>query len=211
MMVNGKLGFRVLYIGAFCAIMSIIVGAIMLYPTASQPLTLSHKDLHSLPPLEIGDIILREGIGIESIVIQKLSHHRYTHIGLVVSNKPIMILHATPDDNPFKPNQVILSSFDEFLFHARDIAIKRFPLNPATQEQIILHSSLWLGKPFVLNTDANALYCTTLLKEILSPFIPLDVAYEYIDFPAFKGAYLFPKAFFEDTHSTLIYESKAHL
>ncbi|WP_276890726.1 YiiX/YebB-like N1pC/P60 family cysteine hydrolase [Helicobacter japonicus] len=213
-MTSGKLNSKRFYICASSAIVSIVaLSAIMLFfmsPTSITS-TLLHKNLHSLPTLEVGDIIFREGIGIESIVIQKLSKHNYTHIGLVISTKPIIILHATPDDNPKKPNQVILSSFDEFLSRAQHIAVKRFSFSPTTRKQIASQSILWLGKPFVLHTDPNALYCTTLLERILSPFVTLNLVYDTIDVPAFRGAYLFPKAFFEDTHSTLIYESKTHL
>ena len=113
-MTSGKLNSKRFYICASSAIVSIVaLSAIMLFfmsPTSITS-TLLHKNLHSLPTLEVGDIIFREGIGVESIIIQKLSKHNYTHIGLVISTKPIIILHATPDDNPKKPNQVILSSF----------------------------------------------------------------------------------------------------
>lgn len=207
---SGKLISKFIYLTLSFAVLVAVKLLYSSYPfnTLSSFATHTFKThiLNTLPPLKIGDIIFRE-----SMVIQKLSKHNYTHIGLVISAKPIIILHATPDDNPKKPNQVILSSFDEFLSHAQQIAIKRFSFSPTTREQIASQSILWLGKPFVLHTDPNALYCTTLLERILSPFVTLNLVYDTIDVPAFRGAYLFPKAFFEDTHSTLIYESKTHL
>ena len=66
------------------------------------------------------------------------------------------------------------------------------------QEKILLEAPLWLDREFILSTDFNALYCTTLLEFLLSPHITLNAQYEEIDFPAFQGKYLFPKAFYED-------------
>ena len=180
----------------------------LFYPRINPPLTLSQRLLDNIPKLEVGDVIFRKGTGMESFVIEKLSNHRYTHIGLVISTQPIIILHASADDNPKKPNRVILSSFDEFLSHAQNIAIKRYPLSEKMRETILLEAPLWLDREFILSTDSNALYCTTLLESILSPHITLNAQYEEIDFPAFQGKYLFPKAFYEDLESTLVYESQ---
>ena len=77
------------------------------------------------------------------------------------------------------------------------------------RETILLEAPLWLDREFILSTDSNALYCTTLLESILSPHITLNAQYEEIDFPAFQGKYLFPKAFYEDLESTLVYESRS--
>lgn len=206
---SGKLISKLIYLAlGFVAVIATKF-LYTLYPFDTSPTSLTDtlKILNTLPPLEIGDIILREGRGIESAVIQRLSNHPYTHIGLIVSTQPIIILHATPDDNPTKPNQVILSSLDEFLSHAKQIAIKRFDFSAKTREKIALEAPLWLGEPFVLSGDTSSLYCTTLLESILSPHIALNLPYEYIDFSAFKGTYLFPKAFFEAPQSTLIYQS----
>ncbi len=217
-MANGKLTskklqFRRFYLVllALCfGVVALCIATLFNFSPSSLTPTLLHKDLRPLPPLQIGDMILREGIGIESVVIKLLSKHRYTHIGLVVSSKPIIILHATPDDNLKMPNQVILSSIDEFLSHAQNIAIKRLNLSKAQKEHIALQVSAYLGKTFVLDSNKGALYCTTLLEQILSPIIPLNIDYERIDLPAFSGDYLFPKAFYEDSNSTLIYESRAY-
>lgn len=204
-MMNGKLSSKLLIL--ISSIGGVLALVLLFLPTLSAEYshTLSPKQLYNLPALEIGDIILRKGVGIESAVIEKLSHHDYTHIGLVISTQPIIILHATPDDNPKKPNQVILSSFDEFLSHARKIAIKRFALSTQQRDKIALEAPLWLGESFILSTDAKALYCTTLLERIFAPHIKLNLAYDYIDVPAFKGAYLFPKAFYENTQSYVIF------
>ncbi len=205
---NGKLSSKFLLfggIGSFCLCLYLFY---LFYPRISPPLTLSTRLLGNIPKLEVGDVVFRKGTGMESFVIEKLSNHRYTHIGLVISTQPIIILHASADDNPKKPNRVILSSFDEFLSHAQSIAIKRYPLSEKMRETILLEAPLWLDREFILSTDSNALYCTTLLESILSPHITLNAQYEEIDFPAFQGKYLFPKAFYEDLESTLVYESR---
>lgn len=205
---SGKLSSKFLLFGGIGSLCLCLYFIYLFYPRINPPLTLSQRLLDNIPKLEVGDVIFRKGTGIESFVIEKLSNHRYTHIGLVISTQPIIILHASADDNPKKPNRVILSSFDEFLSHAQNIAIKRYPLSEKMRETILLEAPLWLDREFILSTDSNALYCTTLLESILSPHITLNAQYEEIDFPAFQGKYLFPKAFYEDLESTLVYESQ---
>ncbi|WP_104743381.1 hypothetical protein [Helicobacter cinaedi] len=90
-------------------------------------------------------------------------------------------------------DDIIFYKFDEFLSHAQSITIKRYPLSEKMRETILLEAPLWLDREFILSTDSNALYCTTLLESILSPHITLNAQYEEIDFPAFK-AKAFPKS-----------------
>ena len=86
-------------------------------------------DLH-FPPLEVGDVILRQGIGLDSMVIAKVSDSVYSHVGMVAAVNPeITIIHAAVDDRPDKANQVIASSLPFFVSKARRIAVKRYPLS----------------------------------------------------------------------------------
>lgn len=166
-------------------------------------------DLHDLPPLEVGDMIFREGIGLDSLLIQQVSNHRYTHIGIVASKNPIMILHASTDSCANHSESVVLNTFEEFLQCSQNIAIKRFNFSADVLQAIVAQAYQRLGESFVLSRDTQRLYCTTLLEDALKPFVLLELPYTKVEFPALGGEYLFPKAFFEDTHSVLIYETKA--
>ncbi|MDE7317728.1 MAG: hypothetical protein K2N12_08390 [Helicobacter sp.] len=165
------------------------------------------SQLEDLPPIEVGDVIFREGIGMDSAIIQKLSNHRYTHIGIIISNDPIIILHASTDSCAHHAESVVLNTFEEFLQCSQNIAIKRFRLSADVLQNVINRAYQRLGDAFVLSRNHQRLYCTTLLEDALEPFVALNLSYTNVEFPVLGGEYLFPKAFFEDSHSVLIYES----
>lgn len=176
------------------------------YPQA-QNHSLCLNQLEDLPPIEVGDVIFREGIGMDSAIIQKLSNHRYTHVGIIVSNDPIIILHASTDSCANHAESVVLNTFEEFLQCSHNIAIKRFGLSADVLQNIINRAYQRLGDAFVLSHNHQRLYCTTLLEYAIEPFVALNLPYTNVEFPILSGEYLFPKAFFEDSHSVLIYES----
>lgn len=169
--------------------------------------TLGGKELETLPPLQVGDLVFRQGIGAESLIIEKLGNFPYTHIAIVAKLEPLTLIHATTSDNANTPNQVILSPFDEFLKQSKKIAVKRLDLNETQKEQILSFTQSKLGKEFELSSDENALYCTTFIEKALASVMKYELSRSYVDFAYFRGYYLFPKAFFEDQRSVLIYES----
>ena len=172
------------------------------------PQTLTLQDIQDMPEILVGDIVFRQGIGVESDIIQKISNSLYSHIGIVVQTNPVMILHATTDDDLTKPNQVIISTLESFLSRARKIAIKRFDLpSHAYREISTKMQDKYLGKDFILNTTSEAFYCTSLIEEIIGRYVTLEVKYIDVKVPLFNGSYLFPQAFFENTQSLLVYES----
>lgn len=167
------------------------------------------KDL-TLPPLEIGDLVFRKGLGEESLLIEKLSNSPYTHIAMVVQTKPVILIHATTDDDKNQKNQVILSSLEDFIKLSHKIAIKRFKFSRQDKEKIINFAKQKLGEKFVLSPNKNALYCTTLIENSIKQVQDFKINKDFVDIPFFKGYYLFPKAFFIDKRSVLIYESKEY-
>lgn len=173
-------------------------------PQVKEHLSLS--DISNMPQLEIADLVFRQGIDLDSSIIQDITKSPYSHIGMVVSLNPILIIHATTNDLN-KQNGVILSSLEDFLKLSKQIAIKRFDLDLKTKEKIANALLKQLGKPFILNAESNNLYCTTLLENELSKYINLDLSYTTINVPILGGEFLFPKAFFEDNHSRLIFKS----
>ncbi|ART80793.1 YiiX/YebB-like N1pC/P60 family cysteine hydrolase [Oceanisphaera avium] len=170
-------------------------------------------DLSTLPSLALGDWIFRKGSAPESQIIEALSQGEFSHIGVIVSLTPQpLVIHATTDDNPHLPNQVILSTLEDFISPAlaKYFAIARLEHTTDFQQQRVI---TWLleqqGQPFVLTTrERSPLYCTTLILEALNQAqITIAPQWQHINAPLLKGEYLFPRAFAELPHLAWQYHS----
>ena len=163
----------------------------------------------NLPILEIGDLVFRLGDEFDSILISQISEFKYSHIGIVADLEPLRVLHATTTGESDVENAVILSEFDEFLSHARNLGVARINfLNNMQKSQLIRNLKARLGEEFVLAKSSEPnLYCTTLIereiRKILPEFAP---KYMQINAPVFNGLYLLPKAFWEYSGIETIYE-----
>lgn len=176
-----------------------------LVPTKLAPPTLTPKAISLLSDISaksrIGDIIFRKGTNTESALISSISKSPFSHIGIIVSLEPLLIVHATTDDNPQKQNQVIISSGNEFLSQALSIGIKRTPLQAQAQNLIATYALRQVGKKFILNGDKNALYCTTLVRDAIgfaSPSFAQTYAYPQANFTFLGVAYILPSVFWDD-------------
>ncbi len=160
----------------------------------------------ALPPathLQPGDWVFRSGTGSESRLIRRLSQSRYSHIGILVQTTPtVLVAHASTDDDPDKPNQVLLTPLSAFaaaeMADGIAIARPRF-LTPAQRKASAAHAARRIGTPFVLAPRGQAhFYCTTLLLEAILPHAP-DFAprWQTVDIALFRGQYLMPQAFTE--------------
>lgn len=166
-----------------------------------------------LPPLAVGDWVFRSGTAQESYVIQTLSKSEYSHLGIIVSLEPqTLIVHATTNDDAQRPDQVIISTLNDFIHPAlaQHYAIVRPNFINTAQHQA---AAQWLiqqvGRPFVLTARDNPhLYCTTLvadaIQQITADFQP---RWQTITAPLFTGEYLFPQAFAEYPDLTWLYRS----
>lgn len=163
--------------------------------------------------IQKGDWIFRSGINADSKFIQYLSNSSFSHIGIIVETNPsIIIAHATTDDNPTYPNQVILTPIHDFLQtdKARAFAIARPKF--LSSAQLLLsaqYAKNQVGKPFILNDrDEPHFYCTILiLNSITQQSSSFKPKWQYLDIAVFQGYYLFPEAF---THENVewIYDSR---
>ncbi|MBN7823045.1 hypothetical protein, partial [Bowmanella yangjiangensis] len=93
-----------------------------------QPQPSVSAPVRSLPRVENGDWVFRLGPSRESRLIQQVGGGDYSHIGMIVSTSPqALVAHATTDDDPERPDQVLLSPLTEFVDprHARAFAIAR--------------------------------------------------------------------------------------
>lgn len=62
--------------------------------------TLSLEKLPDLPKLQVGDVILRCGVGADSLMIASVSQSLYSHSGIVFATEPeVLIVHATTADD----------------------------------------------------------------------------------------------------------------
>lgn len=163
------------------------------------------------PPLEVGDLVFRKGLGAEALVINKLSTSPYTHIAMVIQTNPTLLIHATTDDDKTKLNQVILSSLEDFAAHGTKVAIKRLKFSKEQKRQIAHFAKKELGRKFILSADKEAFYCTNFIENSIQKVIKdFKLERKYVDVAIVNGDYLFPKAFFDDEKSFLIYESNEY-
>lgn len=198
------------FFAAFCCILSAL-----LLTQDSRPVSrfISPQLLQSCPPLAVGDVLLRQGIGADSAVIIRVSGGEYSHSGMVAAVSPqVVIIHASADDDPdpARHNQVTASTLPQFARRAVRLAVRRYPLSAGQRREIGLYLYSMLGEPFVLDGSGDSLYCTTLLLRALSPYYePGPLAFEDPQVPLFSGWYLYPQKFMEDSRSRLIFQVEA--
>ncbi|OCG01715.1 YiiX/YebB-like N1pC/P60 family cysteine hydrolase [Gilliamella sp. wkB308] len=161
--------------------------------------------------IKVGDWIFRKGVQIDSVVINQLGGGDFSHIGFIIATEPeVRVIHATTGDNENLPNQVIISTIDEFTTPslAQKYAIARPHFLSDHQQQLIVAELLTKqGAPFVLaSRDEDHLYCTTLLYDAIVKIYPeFNLEWKYANFPLFNGIYLFPSAFADYEGITWIY------
>jgi len=168
-----------------------------------QPAAPDRADLSHVPPLAVGDWVLRSGTGADSRVIHQLDGGEYSHIGMVVSLTPrVLIAHATTDDDPARLNQVLVSPFEEFVRPslARGFAIGRPEFLAPDRRPVVAAKLLEeRGLAFRIEPRERAhRYCTTLLADAIrtehAAFAP---AWTHVSLAFHEGEYLLPRAFAE--------------
>ncbi|MDO5686213.1 MAG: YiiX/YebB-like N1pC/P60 family cysteine hydrolase [Neisseria sp.] len=167
-------------------------------------------DLSALPPLAVGDWVLRMGTVADSRMIRHLGGGDYSHIGMVVTVTPqVMVIHATTDDGAAH-NQVQLSPLSEFF--SPDLAQQHAVLRPqflnaAQKHAIAERLKTRRGEAFVLAAKNRPhLYCTTLLADEIRRSAPdFSPRWQTVSAPLFDGEYLFPRAFAEYPHTQIVY------
>lgn len=179
------------------------------YSSLTKPARLA--TFSRLPPLQIGDWVLRMGTESDSQIISRISHGHFSHIGIIVQTQPnILVVHATTDDGELQKNQVIVSTLDRFFSPelAKSGVIIR-PLFLTQQEKNNIATSVWqqIGKPFSLRSKEYAhRYCTTLMYDQITKIHPqFQPKWQYVSAPLFEGEYLFPQSFASYPRTKIIY------
>lgn len=171
--------------------------------------------LPELPELAVGDWIFRSGTSGDSHIIRQLSGGDYSHIGMIVASSPqVLIVHASTDDQPEHPDQVLLSSLEEFIHPslARSFAIARPTFLDAQQKTRIARLLLaQRGQAFFIQPRGEPnRYCTTLLADAIRSEAPgFDPVWSAVNLAFFRGDYLFPRAFAEHPQIRWIYQPQA--
>lgn len=149
--------------------------------------------------LKVGDWIVREGVGYESILIKKMSQSDYSHIGVIVEIYPeIKIVHATTDDHPDRLNQIVVSTLSEFVDVSRSHQWAIYRHEKLTQQQresVAFNILNQLGQAFILDIKQKPhRYCSTVIAEQLPKQQQQILKWSPVEFPGIHGELLFPNA-----------------
>ena len=160
--------------------------------------------------LRAGDLLFRKGLDADSEAIALMSGSLYSHAGVVAQISPqIFIIHAiTGEQN--EQNAVVKTSLENFLLNSKYYAVGRLKnLDENGTKIFVARLEKELGKPFVLapKNEAN-LYCTTLIERSLEGISDLNLTYQKLSLPVFRGEYLFPEAFWQGGNLQTIFESR---
>ena len=114
----------------------------------------------------------------------------------------VLIAHATTDDEPARPHQVLISALADFAAARRadGLAVVRPRFLNARQRAATAHyAAARRGHAFLLKPRGNnPFYCTTLLLDaIRQQNAAFQPQWQYLDVPVFRGDYLFPQVFLQ--------------
>lgn len=150
-----------------------------------------------LPPQAApGDLIFRRGTENVSHLVQAVDRGDFSHVGMLVGRPgQWQVLHATPSERPGQADAVVLDSLDFFLDARRAQAYRLYQVasDPDTRERAVAWAMAQQGKPFQLQGDAEALYCTTLVWQAWQQGgMDLGVVFTKVELPVLGGRYLLP-------------------
>ncbi|NLK67220.1 MAG: hypothetical protein GX282_07090 [Campylobacteraceae bacterium] len=143
----------------------------------------------------------------DSVIISKKSGFKYSHLGVIVSTNPVLIIHATPSEK--YDDKITIITLDEFLNEATDFGLARVKFIDDTNREFFINDlKKSLGKKFILRKkeDEN-LYCTTFITNSLSKIAKFEPKYQNVEFMLIGGEYLFPSAIWLDENIEILYEN----
>ena len=172
-------------------------------PTAKEPLWVPDEILSNL---RTGDLVFRLGDVTDSRIIAATTDFKYSHIGIIVRERPLLIVHAVTGEG--ERDGVATVSMWEFLAHARDFGAVRMKFLSEEQKARLAASLLRrVGEAFALRPRGEAnLYCTTLLEQEISKITEFSPQYFKVSLAVLGGEYLAPKAFWYYGGVEILYE-----
>ena len=184
-------------------ILCALIAAVTLRHELPEPVAKLELNELNLPELQVGDVIVRQGVSVDSAIIAQFSASIYSHVGMVAQVEPeITVIHATTADDAGAPHAgVVEVPLSAFVHESTAIAIVRFPLPEDTSVPI----QSKLGTEFRLDASAERNYCSTIVAEALAPHLTLELKPIYLSLPLIDGDYLFPQAFVDEPHGHIIF------
>lgn len=188
--------FLFLIIIATAAILIILYTA----PNQDQDLSTAPWQEHA-SELRAGDLVLRLGTVTDSLVIAKVSHSAYSHIGMIIQTQPeILVAHATTSDHDYDHDQASITTLKDFWSRAlcrAGMAARIDGLDERKLDGVISRLIAYKGRPFVLAPrDQDHFYCSTMLYDAIRSEDPsFTLKWQNLSYPGFKGEYLFPQSF----------------
>ena len=172
-------------------------------PTAKEPLRVPDEILSNL---RTGDLVFRMGDVTDSRIIATATNFKYSHVGMIVRERPLVIVHAVTGEG--ERDGVAAVSMQEFLAHARDFGAARINFLSEEQKMRLAASLLKrVGEGFALRPRGEAnLYCTTLLEQEISKITEFSPQYFKLSLAVLGGEYLAPKAFWHYGGVEILYE-----
>ena len=170
---------------------------------AKEPLRVPDEILSNL---RTGDLVFRLGDVTDSRIIATATDFKYSHVGMIVRERPLLVVHATTGEGGL--DGVATVSMREFLAHARDFGAVRMKFLSEEQKARLAASLLRrVGESFTLRPRGEAnLYCTTLLEQEISKITEFSPQYFKLSLAVLGGEYLAPKAFWHYGGVEILYE-----
>ena len=170
---------------------------------AKEPLRVPDEILSNL---RTGDLVFRLGDVTDSRIIATATDFKYSHVGMIVRERPLLIVHAVTGEG--EQEGVAAVSMREFLAHARDFGAARMKfLNKEQKARIAASLLRRVGESFTLRPRGEAnLYCTTLLEQEISKITEFSPQYFELNLAVLGGEYLAPKAFWHYGGVEILYE-----
>jgi Permuted papain-like amidase enzyme, YaeF/YiiX, C92 family len=161
-----------------------------------------------------GDLVFRRGVDFISAAVLGLdSLGQYSHVGLVVGDGALKVIHAVPDENGNGSGWVKAEPLEVFLGcdHARAAAVYRLDgqrvaaadaiaAQAAAEATRIARSHLPFDTGFDLNSQ-DAFYCTELVWHAYRKAnVDLVGKFDWLRFPLRSGAFILPSTIQKSTY-----------
>ena len=150
-----------------------------------SPYCMTAKEAHTWqvsPPVEIrvGDIVVRKGYGTWTQYFINCSSRekRFSHVGIVVSNRPQCVIVHSDANERTGIGAVRLESWQGFYADALECAVFRYDGPDSTAKEFADRGMSLIGVPFDSAfdmEDTNKLYCTEFVRTVINDTLKTNI------------------------------------